>query len=126
MTGPLLIPHWMQRQYERGKDPMTDKRNAKLLDLIPKGRGNAIGMKDLAMVLGISERETRKAIHKARLDGEVICGTDAGYYKPGSDAEAWEYITIASARCLSGLKALKAARTRYGKGKPRNGKETEI
>ena len=109
-----------------GKDPARDPRQAKVIDLIPEGRCNAIGMKDLAMVLGISERETRKAIHKARLDGDVICGTDAGYYKPGTDAEAWEYIAIASARCLSGLKALKAARTRYGKGKPGNGKETEI
>jgi biotin operon repressor len=45
------------------------------------GKGNGIGVKQLAQQLGIDERHTRKLISELREQGHAVCGTPAdGYY----------------------------------------------
>ena len=111
-------------QRDKGGRPMADKKHAKLLDLIPEGRGNAISMKDLAGLLNCTVREVRKAVFNARIDGEVICGTDAGYYLPATREELKEYYTLRRGAALSSLKALKGARIRLAEfSKAEDGKK---
>lgn len=80
-----------------------------LLALLPEGRENAVSMRELADRLGIDERALRAAILQAREAGEIIAGDSAGYYIPANKAELRRYYHAARKRCLSGLKALKAA-----------------
>lgn len=45
------------------------------------GKGNGIGVKQLAQQLGIVERRARKIISDLRQEGHAVCGTPAdGYY----------------------------------------------
>lgn len=81
-----------------------------LLALLPEGRENAIPMRELAGRLGVDDRALRAAIMRARESGDIIAGDSAGYYIPTDKAELRRYYSTARKRCLSGLKALKAAR----------------
>ena len=100
------------RQRDEGGEPMVarKKKHAKILDLIPTGRGNAISMKDLARILEVDVRGVRQLVHNARNDGEVICGTESGYYQPATKEELRDYIALAQSRAFSCLRSLKAAR----------------
>jgi len=45
------------------------------------GKGNGIGVKQLALQLGIEDRSIRKLISALRAEGHAICGTPKdGYY----------------------------------------------
>lgn len=81
-----------------------------IMDYIPTGKDNAVSMKDLAIAMRTDARTVRKMIHSARMDGAIICGTNAGYYKPETDDELLSYYRLARRRALSGLASLKAAR----------------
>ena len=97
-----------------------------ILDMIPEGRENAVSMADLARVLKVEERQIRKIVFDARIDGTVICGTAAGYYKPATEAEIREYIAIAGSRSISGLKALRAARKKLSEMRTVKREKAEI
>ena len=81
-----------------------------IVDMLPKGKRNAVRMSELAAALHTSEREVRKFIHEARCNGAVIIGDNNGYYLPCSREELLPYYFAARKRSISGLKALKAAK----------------
>lgn len=68
-----------------------------ILDKIPTGERNAVKAGELASVLGLSERETRRKIEMLRRDGVLICSTynakGGGYYRPESISEMEQYFT---------------------------------
>lgn len=82
----------------------------KLFSILPEGRENAVPMRVLAERLGVDDRALRAAIMRARESGDIIAGDSAGYYIPTDKAELRRYYHTARKRCLSGLRALQAAR----------------
>ena len=53
-----------------------------LIDEIPKYEDGCISMDELAHNLNLSERDLRRFIAAARRNGEIICSTSLGYYRP--------------------------------------------
>lgn len=86
----------------------------KITEFIPTGQKNAITQDELSIRCGLSEREVRKQVHTARLNGAVICsicsgnGT-SGYYIPESAAEAVPYVRMQQNRIRSDKAAIKSA-----------------
>lgn len=89
----------------------TDKTSPHrpILDRIPSGSGNAVSMRDLARGLGETEREIRFRIQKARVDGNVIAGTDAGIFIPETDDELREYVNRSQSRIDTSIATLEPA-----------------
>ena len=83
-----------------------------LSKIIPFGKGNSVSMARLSAHFRTSERDIRAMIHRARCEGAIICGDEAGYYQPETQEELLHWYKLAKRRSLSGLKALKAARKR--------------
>lgn len=81
-----------------------------IIDMLPKGKAQAVKMSTLAAALHISDRDVRKLIHEARCNGAVIIGDNNGYYLPDSREELLPYYLAARKRSVSGLKSLKAAK----------------
>lgn len=82
----------------------------RLGELIPRGRENALPMKDLATILNISERAVRILVQKAREHGEPICSEwdgSGGYFYPVDMQEARDYIRKQKARIKSSRAALR-------------------
>ena len=83
-----------------------------ITEYIPIGLQHPVTMRDLALRTGESRRTIRKLIHKARLDGALICSTcdgdNGGYYIPESPAEARPFYNQQSARINSGIAAISA------------------
>ncbi|MCL2298809.1 MAG: hypothetical protein FWC27_01525 [Firmicutes bacterium] len=60
--------------------PCTSAYCKRILQFIPKGHDNAIPRRDLAALIGLHERDCRRAIERARVAGEFILSDDAGYW----------------------------------------------
>lgn len=86
----------------------------KILDRIPLGEDNAVSMRDLARGLNETEREIRFRIQKARIDGNVIAGTDAGIFIPETEGELREYVNRTQSRIDTSVATLKPARELLG------------
>ena len=58
-----------------------------ITDYIPFGRKNAITRDRLSRQTGLTDREARELIEKARRDGTIIINKQdgRGYYQPGPD-----------------------------------------
>ena len=67
-------------------------------------------MRDLARALGEEEREVRLRIQKARIDGNVIAGTDQGYFIPATVEELREYVRRNDSRIKTSCVALAPAK----------------
>ena len=90
------------------------KRIFNVIEYIPTGKQNAIAMSELAKRSGISQREARKAVFKARCNGELICSVcngdkSSGYYRPNNASEIRPYIVMQEHRIASAKAALKSA-----------------
>jgi hypothetical protein len=83
-----------------------------LLDLIPRGRENAIPMKDLARLMDYEPRAVRRLVFDERRRGVPICSTtdniDGGYYLPSDENEAATYIKEQKSRIKSAQIALQS------------------
>lgn len=66
--------------HAKGKQTAKDRRINTVKMYIPLGCENAVSMKYLSQMTGMSEREVRSAVNEARLQGHMIVGDDHGYY----------------------------------------------
>lgn len=80
-----------------------------ILDRIPRGRYNAVSMRDLANILGRDDRQIRHMIENARIDGNIIAGTNDGIFIPETDQELREYVNRSISHITSSVKALRPA-----------------
>ena len=80
-----------------------------LIDFIPVSP-ERISMSSLARTLGQTERETRKLIATARINGEIIASDDNGYYIPTEAQEIASYYRRHRKRAMTTLRGLKAVR----------------
>ena len=79
----------------------------KISDFLLTGKRNAISMADLSHIVNIPERSLRLEILQARIDGELICSCDRGYFLPESVDDIREYVISRKAYLKTAGKALK-------------------
>lgn len=79
----------------------------KIADFLLNGKENAISMADLAEVMKIPERSLRLEILQARINGDLICSCDRGYFLPESVDDIREYVISRKAYLKTAGKALK-------------------
>lgn len=79
----------------------------KIADFLLNGKENAISMADLAGVMKIPERSLRLEILQARINGDLICSCDRGYFLPESVDDIREYVISRKAYLKTAGKALK-------------------
>ena len=93
---------------QEGVTPTT----AKLREVIPFGRRNAIGRGALARKLGLSDRQTRRAIEEARAEGLIIiCECNGrGYYQSRDLDEIHHQYLQDTSRAMAILKRRKPMR----------------
>lgn len=85
---------------------------AKLQEVIPFGRPNAIGRDALARTLGLSDRKMRKAVEEARSEGVIIlCECNGqGYYQSSDLDEIYHQYLQDTSRAMAILKRRKPMR----------------
>ena len=85
---------------------------SRYLDFIPRGRENAVPMKDLARLMDFEPRAVRQWVFNERRRGVPICSTTdvigGGYYLPETADEAAPYIQEQTSRIKSARIALQA------------------
>lgn len=79
----------------------------KIADFLLTGKKNAISMADLAHVVNIPERSLRLEILQARINGELICSCENGYFLPESVDDIRAYVISRKAFIKTASKALK-------------------
>ena len=83
---------------------------ARIVNLIPKGKDNAISRSWLRYALGTSDRQVRKMIHDAREDGYLIINTGKGYYIPDNKEDLIRFYRREKARIASTYAGIRNAR----------------
>lgn len=80
-----------------------------------EGEANALPMRELARLVGVSERQVRKIIERERRNGSMILSSDNGYFLPSPDGERYEirrYIHRADARMVTNRKTIRVMKDR--------------
>lgn len=80
-----------------------------------EGEANALPMRELARLVGVSERQARKIIERERRNGSMILSSDNGYFLPSPDCERYEirrYIHRADARMVTNRKTIRVMKDR--------------
>lgn len=74
-----------------------------ILSYIPTGRENAVTRKELCIRTGLTDREIRQKIEKARKDGNIIINLQdgKGYYQPEGTEEIQKQYTQNQKRAMS-------------------------
>lgn len=76
-----------------------------------EGEANAIPMRELAKLMGVSERQVRKLAERERQNGAFVISSDKGYFLLSSENPKYElnrYIHRMNARVSSNRKAIRA------------------
>jgi len=95
-----------------------DKSNIKrrgVQAFLLEGEDNALPMRELARLVGVSERQVRKIIERERGRGAMILSSDNGYFLPSPDCERYEirrYIHRADARMVTNRKTIRVMKDR--------------
>lgn len=89
--------------------------NWKMLEAyIPVGEKNAIHMKDLAKLLGVTAEGAKEIVRMARpeaeKDGKIIASTSRGYFIPEGKEELEHYYLIMRQQALTRLKTVRTVR----------------
>jgi biotin operon repressor len=84
----------------------SNKENEKpnILELIPKGRENALHQEQLAEILGVSRDTVKSLVRKARKNGAEILSGISGYYYPKDDEERKAFVYTLSKQAFTRLK----------------------
>ena len=72
-------------------------------------------MRELARLVGVSERQARKIIECERRNGSMILSSDNGYFLPSPDCERYEirrYIHRADARMVTNRNTIRVMKDR--------------
>ena len=90
-------------------DASPDSPHRKILDLIPCGIDNAVTTQYIADRLGAERRQVRHMIENARIDGNIIAGTNEGLFVPETDEELRDYVSRAYAHIKGTVASLNPA-----------------
>ncbi len=99
---------------------LTPYQRRALVLISKHGRGNPIIGKNIAINIGLKDRDTgkegadmRSVIHALRMKGYPICGTGEGYYYAGSQTELFQYIESLGGRIAKQQEALDALKKSF-------------
>ena len=82
-----------------------------IVELLPKGKENAISTADLSKAVGVSNiRELRKLVANERKAGEIIASSNNGYFIPANIREIEEFVHTLDSKARSIMVALQSAR----------------
>lgn len=81
-----------------------------LLDYIGTGEGNAVSGDSLSIMSGLSDRERKFQIQKARKDGIIICSNEHGYFYPDNVEEIASFYKRLHNSAITTLTVLKTTR----------------
>lgn len=81
-----------------------------VVNVIPKGRENAISRSELSIMCGIGDRDMRREIAQAREQGVMIVNTGDGYYVTDDPNDVARQYRADRRRALSTLRRLRAMR----------------
>ena len=82
-----------------------------IVELLPKGKENAISTANLAKAVGVSNvRELRKLVANERKAGEIIASSNNGYFIPADIKEIEEFVHTLDSKARSIMVALQSAR----------------
>lgn len=90
-------------------------KSNRIQDFLLEGEINALPMRELARLAGVSERYLRKIIERERGAGAFILSSEKGYYLPSRDNPYFElrrYIHRVDARMVTNRKTLRAMKDR--------------
>lgn len=95
--------------------PGAKSKPVKISSFLCSGEDHAIPAKQLALLVGISERRLRLMIADEREEGTLILSSEAGYYLPDTRsergrAEILHFINAMKQRAFHSLRAIKAAK----------------
>lgn len=88
-------------------------KSNRIQDFLLEGEINALPMRELARLAGVSERYLRKIIERERGAGAFILSSEKGYYLPSRDNPYFElrrYMHREDARMCSNRKAVRAVK----------------
>lgn len=71
--------------------PSTESQ-PRIADMLHRGSSNATSCRDLAALLGWTQRQVTRAIERERRAGTPICANGNGYFLPETDAEMDGYL----------------------------------
>ena len=77
----------------------------RLIEHIDYGRENSVSMKELARLLGISERDVRRMIERARIADLTILSCEDGYFFPLTKTEINDYCARTALRIQTAVLA---------------------
>lgn len=84
-------------------------KHTKILIHIGEGEENAVSMKELARLLGASDRDIRRMIENARKDGHIIASSEEGYFFPIRERELVNYCARTVSRIQNAVLAFAPA-----------------
>ena len=97
-------------------DTRPNSPHRAILDLIPYGIDNAVTTQYIADRLNAERRQVRHMVEYARIDGNIIAGTNEGLFIPETDAELRGYVTRAYSHIKGTVQSLNPAYHKcYGK-----------
>lgn len=76
-----------------------------IASLLPSGSERAVSLRRLSEMAGLSERETRRAIQRERLQGAPICEAGAGYFVAENEEERRRWVRAMRNRARQILRA---------------------
>lgn len=85
-----------------------------IVDLIPTGKANAVTRAQLCALTGLSDRNVRRLIEIARIEGEIIINAQdgAGYYVSDNPEDIRRQMATNRSRAMSILRQQKYLRRR--------------
>lgn len=90
-------------------DTRSNSPHRVILDRIPSGRDNAVSIRYLATILGTTDRQIRHMVEKARIDGNIIAGSNDGLFVPETETELREYVHRTYSHIVTTIKTLNPA-----------------
>lgn len=79
----------------------------KIADFLLNGEENAISLERLAIVTALPERAVRAEVLRARLAGELIISSNAGYFLPECDDDIRRFVRTRKAAIKTSAAALR-------------------
>ena len=95
----------------------NEKKHHKIMNYIGFGPDNAVKRKVLMQLLDADRRKVEIMVHDARVDGELICANDDGYFQPTTEEEIKRWLDRERSALRNRELALMGAKKALAEGK---------
>ena len=95
----------------------TESRHHAIMDYIGFGADRAVKRKVLQQQLDVDRRKIEVMVHDARVDGQLICANDDGYFQPTTEEEIKRWLNREQSALRNREQALMGAKKALAEGK---------